>query len=227
MTQTNTTSVPGAAADIVARYDRDYRIKRFVIVLVMVGMAAWFGYDGWKGWPTRNSKIDEVKRERAIVDKQVQALRDARKTPSEDLLKQASELQKREDELGTPKTGTDIWFQKFLASILPVAGIAYLIVTLYKSRGEYRLSGQTLSVPGHPPVELEQIRQIDKSRWDRKGIAVLEYELPNSTGRRKITLDDFVYQRKAIDAIFERIQDQVVGPAPEPEAVKTPPRPKL
>jgi hypothetical protein len=74
---------------------------------------------------------------------------------------------------------------------------------LYGTRGAYRLSGNTLHAPGHPPVPLDAVRAIDQSKWDRKGIVYIDYELNGKTGRLK--LDDFMYQREPTDQIHDRI----------------------
>jgi hypothetical protein len=92
-----------------------------------------------------------------------------------------------------------------------VAGLAWF---LYTSRGEYRLSGDTLTVPGHPPVPLQFIRSLDKSFWDRKGIAYIDYELPAPSVSGRIKLDDFVYERPPTDAIVERIEHYLAAATP-------------
>jgi hypothetical protein len=127
-----------------------------------------------------------------------------------------------------PHSETDIRFQQVLGVIMPSLGLALLIWTLYNSRGQYRLSGHVLYVPGHPPVPLESIVKMDKSLWDKKGIALIEYALPrgedsaDTTAQSgKLKLDDFVYDRGPTDAIVERIE-QIIAP-PEDEAAATEP----
>ena len=61
--------------------------------------------------------------------------------------------------------------------LLPVAGVAFLCWALYNSRGAYRLTGETLRVPGHPPIPLDRIEELDKDKWDKKGIAYVNYRL--------------------------------------------------
>ena len=176
---------PGDDKVIVARAGRYYRNTRYVFVLGLIVMGAWFAYDGWVRYP----------REQA--------------------------MNRQNPKTGVPRTDTDIRFQKVLGTTLPPLGIGFLIWTLYRSRGAYRLSNGVLSVPGHPDVPLDAIRQIDKTLWDRKGIAFLDYELPpgsspvrapagapldyRSPGGR-ITLDDFIYDRRPTDRIFERVE---------------------
>ena len=125
-----------------------------------------------------------------------------------------NELYKQDPTRHKQHSETDIRLQKILAFTLPPLGLLMLVWTLYNSRGAYRLSGDTLSVPGHPPVPLDSIRQIDKRLWDRKGIAYLDYEL--AEGRKgRIKLDDFVYDRPPTDAIVDRIEATLLPPTAE------------
>jgi hypothetical protein len=122
-------------------------------------------------------------------------------------LERATELAKKErgEKFEKPRTETDILLQKALGVSLPPLGVALLIWTLYSSRGSYRLSGETLSVPGHPSITLNQITNIDKTLWDRKGIAVLSY-VADKGQAGKMKLDDFVYERPPTDAIVDRAE---------------------
>ena len=122
---------------------------------------------------------------------------------------------------GAPRSETDIRLQRVLGSLLPPAGIAFLIWTLYQSRGAYRLRGDVLSVPGHPVIPLDAIRAMDKSKWDRKGIATVQYELtPGRPGW--LVLDDFVYDRPPTDRIVERIEAHLAQSAAPVENEPTP-----
>lgn len=167
-----------------------YRNTRYVMLIVLVGMGLWFGYDGYVGWPKLNQQIKEleIKRDQNNLNVSVQ------KETIEELKK-----------LGSPKTDMDILFQKILAFTLPPLGIAMLLRALHRSRGQYRLEGNVLTVPGHPPVPFENITQIDRHLWDKKGIAYLHYDLGNGQQGR-LTLDDFIYDRPPTDQIFERIE---------------------
>jgi hypothetical protein len=73
------------------------------------------------------------------------------------------------------------------------------------------MSNNTIQVPGHPPVTVDDIRRIDKRKWDKKGIAYLHYEVgqPPTVGVMK--LDDFAYERKPTDEMLERIEKNVMS----------------
>ncbi len=112
--------------------------------------------------------------------------------------------------LPLPHPGLDIPINKGFAIILPPLGLLLLGRALYMSRGEYRLAGNVLHVPGHPAIPLDAITRIDKRRWDRKGIVEIDYELADSKGGR-FRLDDFYYDRDRTDEIVERIEAYVKG----------------
>ena len=123
----------------------------------------------------------------------------------------AEELQKT----GSHKSDADILLQKIIGFVSIPLGLYVLINSMRKSRGQIRLAGETLYVPGHPPITLDCITEIDQRLWDRKGIAHVSYSL--TEGRNgKLTLDDYIYQRQPIDAIYRRIMEYV-SPASEPE----------
>lgn len=111
----------------------------------------------------------------------------------------------------------DIPIQKGLGIVLPPIGLLLIGYMLRQSRGEYRLEGNVLHVPGHPPVPLENVRQIDETKWDRKGIVFLDYENTASGQTGRLRLDDQRYAMADTDAIFDRIK-AVLVPAGEGEA---------
>jgi len=181
---------------IVAGPGRYYRNTRYIMLLVLVGMGIWFGYDGFVGWPNLNKQIAALQAEQAQVQRQGNT-------------KRANEISQEINRLGgAPKSDWDLGLQKLLCFLLPPLGVGLLIRALYNSRGEYRLEGTTLHVPGHPPVPFDNISEIDRRLWDKKGIAYASYDLGD--GRKgTLRLDDFVYDRPPTDAIFERMEKYV------------------
>jgi hypothetical protein len=176
--------------EIVARGGTYYRVTRYLFAAGMLVMGAWFGYDGYVTYPRSNELHLLHAREPAKYPKDY---------PTYD--------------------AKSIGIQKVLAVVLPAGALAMLGWTLHHSRGAYRLSGDVLRVPGHPDVPLSGITQIDKSRWDRKGIAKLDYALASGE-KGTLTLDDFVYDRPPTDRILETIEARLgvgagVGPADE------------
>jgi hypothetical protein len=186
--------------EIVAKAGTYYRVARYVIFAVMLGMGLWFGYDGFRGYPEHNKKVDELEARRTT------ALNRGDKDEETRILAEMNEIGKR-------KSDKDIFFQKLLFFTLPPLAIALIVRWLWISRGAYRLTADNvLHVPGHPPVPVDSITEIDRRLWDRKGIVLISYELADGQ-KGTLKLDDFIYQREPTDEIFKRIEDQVAPPA--------------
>lgn len=98
-----------------------------------------------------------------------------------------------------------ILINQVLGVVFPAVSLPLFLWLMYRSRGEYRLTGDTLTAPGHPPVQLDKIVALDKSRWDRKGVALVEYQTPDGKSNH-IALRDMVYHRTTTDQIVERIE---------------------
>jgi hypothetical protein len=192
-TTTNDAGQPQGA--IVARYGRYYRNTRYLIAALCIGYGLWSIYDGFVRYPRANE---------AEIQKEVTRVETASGKP-------VTPEERREIAAKTtlPHGGWDVPFNQWIGIILPPVGLAMLAWMLYNSRGEYRLERDTLHVPGHPPVPMDNIRKIDKRLWERKGIAYIEYEVPQSLKRAQFKLDDFIYERGPTDAIFERIEKHV------------------
>src|SRR3954447_8856868 len=76
---------PPNAGEIVARPGGYYRVTRLILALACIAMGAWFGYDGWVGWPEGNRKYDETRAE----------LKKAQDAHDEARINQLSEEQKK------------------------------------------------------------------------------------------------------------------------------------
>jgi hypothetical protein len=174
--------------EIIATPSWDYRIRRLLIAVMFLGMAGWFAYDGWVKYPRQNLRYAKARGDEEAVQR---------------LDEEFKNTQKHSD--------TSIRWQRNLAIMLPFGALAMAIWAFYSSRGVYRFADNTLHVPGHPPVPLDAIVRIDQRKWDRKGIAYIDYELQGKPGRLK--LDDYIYDRKPTDEIHKIITDSLASEA--------------
>jgi len=162
----------GSGGVIIARGSRDYRWRRYALVIFIFGWGIWSIHDGFYRYPQEN-----------------QAFHD-----------------KYPFDVKIPHPGLDVQFNQWFGRILPPLSIVFLGWVLYNSRSSYQFDGQTLSVPGHPSVPVQSIVKIDRSRWDRKGIAYLHYQVAGTSKLGAIRLDDFIYDRVPTDEIFKHIE---------------------
>jgi hypothetical protein len=99
-----------------------------------------------------------------------------------------------------------IVINRVLGFLLPTVSLPVFVWLMYRSRGSYRLADGTLSVPGRQPIPVERIQALDKSRFDRKGLAVVEYQKPDG-GCDSVILRDMVYERRTTDDIVDWIEN--------------------
>jgi hypothetical protein len=185
--------------DIVAQPEVGYRWKHLIMSILMIAGGMWFAYDGWINWPKMN--VDAAR-----VEKQLErAQHDKDDKKAAELSAELRKYEKHND--------ASILLQKILAFVLPGFGLFWGTWTIKDTRGQYRLAGDTLHVPGHPPVPFDHIRRIDKRKWDRKGIAYLHYEHGAPPTQRVLKLDDYAYERKPTDDILELIERNLLAPS--------------
>jgi hypothetical protein len=159
---------------LVAKASRDYRWRRYVLVIFFFFYGLYSAYDGFYRYKKENQEFwDKYGAKGAIKE---------------------------------PHPGFDVQFNEGFGIGLPILSVALLCWALYHSRGAYRFDGQTLSVPGHPQIAIKSIRKIDRTKWDRKGIAFVHYQVAGSAKLGIARIDDFIYDRVATDAIFDQLE---------------------
>jgi hypothetical protein len=201
------TATPAApAGEIVARRDRAHYIKRCVLIPVLILFAGlYFLYDGYVGYPSQNRRFDELTakakeaRDRGDVKTEADLLQERKSVTHHD------EFQLRlQQQLGY--------------GLLPFSVLAFVFFSR-QSRGQYRLADDVLYAPGHPPVPLDAVREIDKTKWDKKGIAYIGYEIESAAGgpsqAGRVKLDDALYEQQPTTAILKAIEARVAPPTDE------------
>lgn len=169
-----------------------YRNVRYVITLALIGMGCWFLYDGFVKYPEENRLFEELTQQAEEAD-----------MVGDEATRVAAQ-ERIQDEGLEPHSETDIMLQRGLGMLLPPLGLVLLVRWLYISRGRIYLDeNDVLEMPGHPAVSPGNITEIDDGNWDRKGISRIVYDVEGTTGTAK--LDDFVYDRKPVDAIHDRL----------------------
>ena len=200
-----------ASQPFVAHAGKTYRRYRYVMFVLMVGFGCWFLIDGFVRWPAQNEAYRKME---SIIQTLEVTSRDnpEKRQHLDDLLAEQKRLPK-------PHNPFDLKLQRILGFGLPPLATCILILWLRRSRGEYRLENDTLHVPGYPPIPLVTIDSLDKTAWDRKGIAFATYRLPNGkTGT--VRLDDFIYEAYPIRDMVKCIEESIIARA---QAQQNPP----
>ena len=202
MSQVTTQPQP-ATQPFVAHAGKTYRRYRYIMFVLMFGFGLAFLNDGFFRYPRHN-------RERNAKQEQIDAVR--AESLNDTKQSRLATLQAEQKPMPQLHADFDLKIQRLLGFGLPPLATCVLILWLRRSRGEYRLENDTLHVPGYPPIPLETINSLDKTKWDRAGIAFATYRLPNGkTGT--VRLDDFIYEAYPIRDMVKCIEESIIARA--------------
>ena len=190
------------------------------MILVSFGFAvfgAWFAYDGAVAYPAFNRRgvLHNNLQEQGRRDEWL-ALAKEKGWPArfeiEDL-----------DQQGRVKlkSRVDLQVQVGLALFCVVAAVA-LGARVVVNRGRFMiLDDEGLVTFAGRCVPLDRLVEIDKSRWERKSIAVVHFT-DDLGQRRKVVLDDWIHS--GMDAILKHLETELAkaNPPESPDAEAEP-----
>jgi hypothetical protein len=191
-----------------AKINKEWAIRLGAIGVLFLGFGAWFVYDGAVAWPEQQ-RIYKLFYEIDDEDKPT-----GRHTADYELHMKPENLRAEGLEPGfNPKdlkyrSDMDIMTQFIYAAICLPIGLASLAWLFVNARRPLFADDEGVTF-GSRRLKYDQISHIDRSRWDNKGIAVLESE-----SARSITLDDWKF--KGATAVFD-VVDRKLGGTPADE----------
>ena len=194
---------------------KKHLLRLTAVACVCLGFSGWSYYDGKYAWPAQ--------RERALKYQELEDFGELEKWPEV-----AAENGWEPYNPGEPKKETDIQLQFYMVGIAGIPGLLVLINVL-RSLGRWiEMDDKCLRSSRGEEVPLDAITQIDKKRWDKKGIAKVHYQANGS--EKKFTLDDFIYERPTTDEILRQLElrvgfDKIVNGKPEPDPNAKPKQP--
>ena len=186
---------------VTARMRPGYQRRKLLWAALWLGMGLWYAYDGFIAWPkllpvrdTYNAFRDERVAE-GLEPEEVQeaweAYADEHHLPRGTMHHQPGKRQQ------------DLTVQRIIAGalLLIACGQGFSFIRSYKHW--VAIEGQRLTTSGGADFTLDQVKELDLRRWDRKGIAVVVYEKDGK--RDAVVLDDWKFDthlvRKIVDAI--------------------------
>lgn len=115
----------------------------------------------------------------------------------------------------------DIYFQWFVFGVGLVCGVFFLIKYLRLLNTWIEADDAGVTSSWGDGLKFKDIKQIDKKKWPKKGIAKIEYA--NEAGVKKtMVFDDFKYERSKMAEIMKRAEtnlsdEQIIGDKRESE----------
>lgn len=177
--------------NLTAKISREWRDRMIIVLIMLIGSAAWFFYDGAIAYPKYNVKADEYakicdvyKADEALIKEKWTAVAIEKNWDPEDIPK------KRKDEAQQFRWGGSLLVISALFIVWMLREMRRIIVA-----DEEKFLGIARTLPpfnGLREVAFNTVVGVDKRRWDKKGIAVVFYN--DSKGiRRSVIVDDYKY----------------------------------
>lgn len=195
-----------------AEFQKSYLTRYLLLATVCLGMSAWFAYDGFIGYPSQL--------------KYAEAYDEIRELPSREIEQRWKDItaennwpttlpKKRAEEIRGDITGQYFW-----ALLSAAVGIPALLL-YFRSRGSWvESTEQGLRTSWGQEVDFSNVQQLNKHRWQKKGIAKALYQ--EGDQQRSFTFDDFKFDREPLGAMLRQLEakltdEQIVGGSREAE----------
>jgi len=172
-----------------------YKQKLFV-ALFLLGIGAWFYWDGFVGYPRSNERFlvhqDLVKNDHE-GDWPAVAGQKGWTTEVPHKLYNAGEVRLQ-------------WICGTFASLLGIISLVYWFTQ--KSR-ILRTDDEAVYSPAGTRVPFQAITGLGKKKWEAKGLATVLYEIDGRTGR--FVLDDYKFDYEATHQILTEIEEKLTA----------------
>lgn len=203
-----------------ANFQKSYRNRYLLFVLVFIPGALYFFYDGFIGYP---SKLPAARAYDAMKDLQPKEREDKWKELAKTNGWPTKIPTKTAEEWESAITGQYFW-----GTLTAIAGGIALAYYLGSKNAWVERTEKGITTSWNQNLEFERVVKLDKKKWEAKGIAKATYF---ESGKKKIfTFDDFKFEREPLDIMLYELEqtlrpEQIVGgPAEEmPAALKPKP----
>lgn len=200
-----------------ANFQKKYLLRYLMFVAVCFPLALWFFYDGFIGYPKQLPA--------AVAFEPLRKLDSEERRAQWESLAEANNWPLAEPKKTPKEIESDIVGQYVFGTIgLVVAAIA--LCYYFACRGTWvERTATGLTTSWGQNVDFSKVSKLNKTRWERKGIAKATY---SDHGKiRTFTFDDFKFDRPALDQMLYELEqvlksEQIVGGPPE-----KPPKPML
>jgi hypothetical protein len=170
-----------------AKISKEWRRRMTFMFIMLFASGVWFLSDGYLMWPAEEKRHVVFK---AIAEEKIAA--GEAKTEKDPAVIMAWE--KKADAEGwkakVPKHRSpgDLMGQRIPGFVFMFASIVFALWVVWNHRRSVRAEGDWITGASGERVNLDWIVDMDRRKWDNKGIAYAIYE--EAGKRRRLTLDD-------------------------------------
>lgn len=180
---------------------------------ICIGAGLWFAYDGFIGYPSNLPAARAYDEIRDLNDAELRIEKWKE-------LAEKNNWSKRTPEKSAEEIENDILGQYFWMTLCFLAGIP-AVYYYWSSKGNWVESTEAgLTTSWGQAVDFTKVTELNKNRWEKKGIAKATYE--TDSGKRIFVFDDFKYEREPLGKILTSLEaaldrESIIGGPTEAE----------
>ena len=170
-----------------------WKKQKLLLALLLIGFGAWFGFDGFIGYPKSDERYRKL--EALSADKS-----------------QWKALAKEHDIGSVPEKffGPGKVVEQFVAAgITGFLGFATLLFWLSQLKRTLRMDAEGVTTATGVRVPFSAMSGVGKKLWESKGIAKVRYSLEGKQG--EFVVDDYKFETKAARQILEEIEKRLLA----------------
>ena len=220
MSESSATITP--STPLIARASKWFSFKNLMIVLMCLGAAGWFAYDGWIRWPGNNDRLVTSTMTTMLNDgrlaeehrPQIEAWNKGggwnteSKQSQEKMTNLALEAAKTGPVEGW-KSPTDILTQRIIVLALLIASLVALWRLIHFARQRAIATPDSVSPSPGIVIPWEKISRVDNTRWKKVGIITITYDL--GQGPQKAKFDDYELEREPLLLVLDLLSEKAVN----------------
>ena len=198
-----------------AKYDNRYLWRYALIVFVGVGWALYCAYDLTFKYPV---ELEQAK----VYHEQLKDLDERERQAQWDKICQENGWGQVRTSPRKPEKVEEVISLNYLQGIVAlIIGLPPVFFILFSVGSWVEGDQQGIRTSWKQEFQFDDVKVLDKKKWEKKGIARAEYE---QNGKRGIfVFDDFKYEREPIVQLLKNLEatlesDQIVGGQPEGES---------
>lgn len=193
--------------NVIANAQQGYLLKYLIIGIAALAYGCWNLYDAVLVYPNYRPLAHEYESLQGPLDENGKSA-----MPDGELQSRWQALATENDwPLSVPKLNPEIDFlvlsNYFIGSIFSIIGLGCLFIAATTFGKKVQLDENILTDHKGNTIDINFITEIDKKRWEKKGLAALTATENGQT--KKLILDDLKFDRQVVDDILLHVENTV------------------
>lgn len=177
--------------DVDARISKEWRRRMLFMLFMISSIGAWFLSDGYYFWPNEQARFTEyaaIKADLVDAGKIVAEVEHEDSATLQLAWKRHAEKQGYSSKMPKEREASAIGEQRVIGWFMIVGAAVFAGWIAWNQKLSIRAEGDLVVGASGQRVELDSIVEIDRKKWNNKGIAYAIYEVEGK--QKRLCLDD-------------------------------------